>query len=518
MSTAFDTDEAEFRKRMRERAEGARASSGNGAADGMGPEAPRPLFRPPPPALDFPARALGPLRDPAEAVQMVVQAPLALCAQSVLSATTLAVQPHRDVLLPGAGRRPLTEMYASVAESGERKTAVDRLALAAVYRVEARWRDDGRAAIGRHEADHAAWKAAAEAIKKKGRGDRAMIRDGLINLGPEPKPPPHSMLLVADPTPEGLVLHLAGGRPSGGVFTSEGGVLVGGAAFNDESRMRTGALFNTLWDGEPVRRQWAGTGAAFLPGRRCSAHVMMQPVVADRMFGDPMLDGLGMLARVLVVAPNSTAGTRMFRVPPPECRGLLAAYGERLEALLDRPPATREGERDVLDPPPLTLTPEAEALWVAFHDHAERSIGEGGAWRPIRAFGAKAAEHAGRLAAVLAVYADPDAGEVGAEHVACGVELAQHYAAEMLRLRGAVGVTPELRQAEALLRWWQARGDPGCHLAAIYQFGPAAIRCAKPARAAVATLVEHGWLRRLPAGVELDGAPKREAWELVALS
>jgi hypothetical protein len=153
---------------------------------------------------------------------------------------------------------------------------------------------------------------------------------------------------------------------------------------------------------------------------------------------------------------------------------------------------------------------------VAFHDHAERSIGEGGAWRTIRAFGAKAAEHAGRLAAILVTYADPDAREVDAEHLACGVELAQHYAAELLRLIGAASVAPELRRAEALLRWWQGRDDPRCHLAAIYQLGPAAIRSAASARAAVATLVDHGWVRHLPAGVELDGAPRRDAWELVS--
>ena len=42
-------------------------------------------------------------------------------------------------------------------------------------------------------------------------------------------------------------MHLRDGRPWAGVFTAEGGILVGGAAFNDESRMRTGALFNVLW-------------------------------------------------------------------------------------------------------------------------------------------------------------------------------------------------------------------------------------------------------------------------------
>jgi hypothetical protein len=56
------------------------------------------------------------------------------------------------------------------------------------------------------------------------------MRKLLDEVGPEPKPPPHPMLLVSDPTPQAIILHLAE-RPWGGVFTSEGGILIGGAAF-----------------------------------------------------------------------------------------------------------------------------------------------------------------------------------------------------------------------------------------------------------------------------------------------
>ena len=41
---------------------------------------------------------------------------------------------------------------------------------------------------------------------------------------------------------------------------------MGGHAFNDEKAMATGALLNTLWDGNPIRRIRVLTGHAFLPG------------------------------------------------------------------------------------------------------------------------------------------------------------------------------------------------------------------------------------------------------------
>jgi hypothetical protein len=280
--------------------------------------------------------------------------------------------------------------------------------------------------------------------------------------------------------------------------------------------MRTAALFNALWDGEPIRRSRVLTGNAFLPGRRCSAHLMMQPPVADRLFSDPLVDGIGLLARVLVVAPDSTAGTRLFREAPIECAVTLRSYADRLTALLTRPVITAPDTADVLDPPTMHLTPDARVMWIAFHDAVERNLAPGGELHSTRAFGSKMAEHAGRMAAVLSVYADPDGSEVNAKAMACGVTLAQHYAAEMLRLLGGAAIVPDLRLAERLLAWWQARPDPRCYLAAIYQRGPNAISDAATARRIVELLEEHGWVRRLRGRTMLDGAPRRDAWALVA--
>ena len=443
--------------------------------------------------------ALGALREPVEAIQMRTQAPHAMCAQSGLGAATLAVQAHRDVELPGSGRRPLTGLFGSVAESGERKTTVDRIALAPAYRIEEKWRQEREGQINAFVNDLDAWKAAREAAKKKSKGDRAAIRDALNAIGPEPKAPPQAMLLLEDFSPEALELHLRDARPWAGVFTSEGGTLVGGHAFNNEKAMHTGSLLNTLWDGGSIRRSRVLTGAAFLPGRRCSVHVMMQRVVADKLLGDAVLDGIGLMARMLIVEPESTIGSRSFREDPPECAPVLRAYMDTMLVLLTRPPVTAPDTRDVLDPPIMTLTPDARAMWVGFHDAVESDLRRGGELHPIRVFGAKMAEHAGRLAAVLSVYADPDAMEVNAEAMACGIDLAKHYATEMLRLQGGAAISPDLRLAERLLAWWQARPDPQCHLAAIYQTGPGAVRDAATARRIVGILEEHGFvLRRLP--------------------
>ena len=85
------------------------------------PETKRPLYRTLPPSPRFPLDALGTLRPAAEALHLAVQCPPSMSAQAALAAATLAITPHHDVVLP-SGTRPLTAIFSTVAESGERKS------------------------------------------------------------------------------------------------------------------------------------------------------------------------------------------------------------------------------------------------------------------------------------------------------------------------------------------------------------------------------------------------------------
>ena len=472
----------------------------------------RPLFRELPPAPVFPVEALGPLRAPAVAIQSRTQAPVSMCAQAVLAVATLAIQAHVDVELPGGGIKPVVGFFGSIGESGDRKTTVDKIASAAVRRVEAEWGKDYKLQQAEYVNRLTAWRAVRGAIKKAPMGEMIAAYNA---SGPEPEPPPHPMLICADVTPEALVLHLEQGRSSAGVFTAEGGILVGGAAFNDESRMRTAALFNQLWDAEPIRRSRVGTKTTFLPGRRCSGHIMMQPVVANKLLGDAMLESIGFVARMLIVAPDSTAGTRLFKPDDPQSSGILQAFDERITALLKLEPNTVAPDSRELEPRVLTLSTEAREAWIVFHDHCEIAIRRDGKLATIKAFAAKLAEHAGRLAAVLTVYDDLNASMVPGWAMECGKALAGHYAMEMLRLHGGASISPHLREAQKLLEWWQRQDGPILHLAKFYQRGPASLRDKKEAMAAVSILIDHGWAERLEPGTEVDGAPRKHAFQLI---
>ncbi len=77
---------------------------------------PEPLRRPVPPAPEYPLAALGDILGPAaQRIADTIQAPAAICGQSLLAAASLAVQPHADVLIDGR-REPLSLWCISIAD------------------------------------------------------------------------------------------------------------------------------------------------------------------------------------------------------------------------------------------------------------------------------------------------------------------------------------------------------------------------------------------------------------------
>jgi hypothetical protein len=153
--------------------------------------------------------------------------------------------------------------------------------------------------------------------------------------------------------------------------------------------------------------------------------------------------------------------------------------------------------------------------WIEYYNHVEARLIFGGELEPIRGLANKLPEHAARIAGVLTLIDNIEVVEVGDEAMEAGTALAQHYAAEGLRMFGAAQANADLRTAERLRKWLHDNwNEPYVSLPDIYQRGPADIRDAKSARHAVNLLVEHGWLVSV-SGREVAGTPRREVWRVV---
>lgn len=489
------------------------------AAEEFEPKAPRPLRREVSPSEPYPVGALGEVLGPAaEAINDKVQAPLAICAQSVLGAATLAVQGFADVVLPTGSARPISQYLVTVAESGERKTTVDEIALRPVRR-----REDALTKV--HDIDLITYLAAKDAWLSQRRqicSSKATYKsveekkEAMLALGPPPDPPLDPMLTCPEPTYEGLVKLLAEGQPSVGIFSSEGGRLIGGHAMSDDHKIKTAAGLSEIWDGQPIKRVRQGEGSTTLYGRRVSLHLMVQPGVASRLIMDPILHDQGLLSRVLTVYPTSASGTRMWHDSKPESAASLDKYDARILEIMGTPLPLKAGKANELKPRRLPLSTAARSAWIELANGVEKHIGSGGELDVIRAFANKMPEHAARLAAVIALVDDLDCVEVSVGHMEAGIVLTAYYSDEARRLAELGGTDPDLALAEKLLTWlhtaWNKDSIP---LTDIYQSGPNKIRYKEIASRIVAILVDHGWLIPVEGGAKIDGTHHREVWHVV---
>ena len=194
---------------------------------------PLPLFRELPKAEAFPVEALGStLGGMAKALhEAAVQSPMAICGTAVLAAAAYAAQAHRDIELPIAGgqAKPLSLYFLAIALTGERKSATDAIALKPVRERSDELRRDYDEALPAYRNAHDAWEAERKSICGKKSIDVETRRTKLQALGKEPTAPKSPILIIQEPTIEGLTKHLKVGYPSIGIFSSEGGQFIGAA-------------------------------------------------------------------------------------------------------------------------------------------------------------------------------------------------------------------------------------------------------------------------------------------------
>src|SRR5262249_188482 len=135
-------------------------------------EPPRPLMREMPPSDPFPIQALGGLlASAASGIQDRTRAPIAICGQSVMAAATLVTQAQAAVRLPTGQLRPLSNFFATVAVTGERKTVADAEAIWPIRKREEALRDQYGPARQEYENAKGAWECARNHAMKAGKGN-----------------------------------------------------------------------------------------------------------------------------------------------------------------------------------------------------------------------------------------------------------------------------------------------------------------------------------------------------------
>ena len=488
-------------------------------ADGFTKTAPEPLRRPVPEPAPYPMESLGPiLADAAIAIRRVIQAPDAICGASVLAAASLASQGLADAHHHGRVY-PLSLWLLSIAESGERKSAVDAEVMRAAREFEKDLGREYQDALETHRAKMAEWefkqecaKAAAKAAAKKNQG--VGLADALLDIGPAPEPPLVPKITVADFTAEGIAKLLIAGRPTIGAFTDEAALVFGGHGMTKETVARTAGTLCKLWDVGTLDRVRAGDGATKLHGRRMALHLMAQPVIAEAALGDALLSGQGFLPRCLLAWPTSTAGSRPYVDESMRDDPALIALARRLGDLHRLPLPVSPDDEQELAPHALTLTAAAAEMWRTLHDAVEKQMAPGARYATCKAWASKTPEQCMRIAGVLTVVESPDTTMIEASVIERAAEIALYHLNEAVRLAGTAVLPAEVRNAEALLNWCHETGRTELHSREAQRLGPSRIRDRETFNAAMKELAEAGWASKIDGGKILDGAHRLHVWKI----
>lgn len=476
---------------------------------------PEPLRRPLPDAIPYPIEALGEiLGGAARRIHEVAQAPAELCGQAVLAAASLATQAHADIVIDGR-IQPLSLWCVTIAESGERKSGVYEQALKPHEAYQRELVAEFQTETKAYKNELAAYEIACKQVSmgKTAKQSKEAIYHGLTDLGDTPEPPLTPIIIMQEPTLEGVHKLMATGQPSIGLFSDDAAEFLGGHAMNKDNRAKSAAGFSKLWDKGEFSRVRAGDGAGQFYGRRLAMHLMIQPVIAEPLLGDEILSGQGFLARCLLAYPVSNIGQRPYQAIDLSTDPAMLIYWQRMAELLRMSPILAEDSRNELKPRKLTLTLCAKTTWIGLHDAIERAMPS--EYVNVKAWASKAASQALRIAGVLTLTESPGAQQVESEAITRAGRLMNYYMSEATRLTGVAAIPLDVRNAELLHKWATDKGRKYFHSREAINAGPNPLRTKDALDRAVSQLAKAGWITPVDGGMMLDGRHRQRVWQVL---
>lgn len=488
-------------------------------AEEVKPDSPEPLRSKKSEPVDFPIEVCTPLiRNAILSIEDKIQAPTALCAQSVLATANLAVQGHANIQLPHGGIRPISCFFLSIAKSGERKTSCDNEVLKFIRQHESSLREE-------YNIQYPKWKNKSEVFEKqkqqiladKNQYKSSESKEKAIELlGRLEQKPLTPILTCPDPTVEGLFKLMVNGQPSLGIFSSEGGQFIGGYGMKEENKIKTAASLCDMWDGNTVKRIRSGDGVTILNGRRLCMHLMVQPKVANKFLCDEALKDQGLLSRILTIAPRSNVGNRFYKTQHDSLtESSLKKFGDKIIEILNITLPTKQELLNELAPRTIVLDSKAKEKYKIFYDEVEKEIAPNGKLEIISGFANKLPEHAVRIAATFLLMDDINSNLINEEYMNIGIGLAKYYCSEILRITKDGQTDPNILLAEHLLNWLHNTwGEEYVSLPDIYQ-SLNALSKKSDAERIVRILENHGWMVKIEGSKEIKGKSRKDVWRVI---
>ncbi|HHQ4758153.1 TPA: YfjI family protein [Aeromonas hydrophila] len=435
-------------------------------------------------------------------VQQETQAPSGLIASSVLGVMALACQDLFDIGPKDKLRFPISLYQVVLAESGERKSTVDKLLMKPVRdfegKSEAQYQEDKKlydVAMHCWQIEQKALKKAFERAVTKGEPSDKHKHQLAACLASKPATPLRKRLLVNDVTRAAVKQALGKGWPSLVLASDEACGILSGELLHDTP------LLNSLWGAQPLEIDRANHDGYRIEDARFGVMLMVQPGLFKEYVNRQgrRARASGFFARTLLCQPASTIGGRIHGLQQhfpcaPASGKHLEWFHERVLERLNQSFQRREEDAARTC---LTLSPEAAAKWHAEYNRIELMCGQTSSLREYRDYASKQLEHVARIAGVLEAFVTGNV--VVSEHTMhTAIKLASYYLDSFIHLMADDALPEDMEDMVLLETWLQNnywridfRGIPKNYL---LKYGPNRLRSRERLNRALDNLLIKGKL------------------------
>ena len=445
-------------------------------------------------------------RDAALEIHNNMGSPIPLIMVSMLGQMSLALQDKVDIRRMNGLVSPCSLFVLSIAESGERKTATDKPLIKPIRDFEESQTIAMKPEFDKYRAERSAWeeekKGVQLAIRINAKNGEATddLKQLLVELeSKEPIEPKIPKMIYTDTTAGALQVGIAKRWRSVGIMSDEGALIF------DSRAMESLAIYNKLWDGDPLIVDRIARECLSIKNARLTISIAVQPKTLDKFLKNQgrLSRDNGFLSRFLIAYPYSTQGTRFINNQNPSWQ-YVVSFQNRIAEILNTTKSDAEQNSDARVT--LNFTPEAQAKWIDFHNRVEYELSSGGYLFDIKDAGAKIADNVARVAGLFHCM-EGNHGDISLDTVTRAAQVCEWHLHEFKRLFGVQPELPlEVLDANELEAWlfklcqrypgWTEIGKN-----VIAQLGPSQLRTSKIRRdAAIYILACNNKLCIVPRG------------------
>jgi replicative DNA helicase len=472
----------------------------------------------PVPIPPFPVDALPTfIADMVREVSEATQTELAMAGTCAISTLSACAGGHAEIEIRSGWREPLNTFAVTVAEPGERKSAVQQEMTRPLHAVEKelvkKMKPARQKALLRKEiAENKAKKARADAVKgSDDLGEELQAEDAAIRAmiaAEDIEVPPVPRIIADDTTPEAATSLLDEQKGRIAIISAEGGVFDTIAGRYNKSDKPNMDVFLKGHAGDPIRVDRVGREPEYIERPALTVGLMIQPAVLRAIAGNKEFRGRGLLARFLYALPTSNLGHRKTAATPVS-ETVLFEYNEKIATLAmtlwDGDPAT------------LKLSPTARKAIEAIEAAVEPQLADDGKLSALRDWGSKYVGAIARIAGLIHLAEHGGDNEIDATTILQANRIGEYFRACAINAFIEMGTDESMADAMYMLERIYGLGVDEVSERDIHR---ACRRFKKKAdiKPALVQLIDHGYLDPIREAQEQDnrlGQPPSQRYRVV---